>query len=200
MKIGILGGTFDPIHTGHLTLARAAQARFDLSKVLFIPAFAPPHKSKTEIVAEAHHRLRMVEIAVRSEPFFEASDIEIRRQRVSYTVETLCEIKRLIPQSDLYLVLGQDSFAGLRNWHEFDKIQAIVHFLVAPRRMEQSAIKPDFHAPFEWIPMEIYPASASMIRERIQRGEDVRSWLPAGVWDYMESMGIYHRKPSCPSR
>ncbi|MBN1550913.1 nicotinate (nicotinamide) nucleotide adenylyltransferase, partial [bacterium] len=115
MKIGIFGGTFDPIHNGHLIVAQETQQKLHLDKILFIPAKKPPHKPDIYIT-ESHHRLRMVEMAINGNSGFDVSDIEINRQGLSYTIETLETLKS---QGNLTLIMGHDSFQAIETWHRY---------------------------------------------------------------------------------
>ena len=112
MKTGVLGGSFDPIHIGHLILANEIREAAGLDNVLFVPAYSPPHKTASD-TAPGEHRLQMVALAVADNPSFEASDIELRRGGVSYTVETIAELKRERPDDELYFIIGADTVPEL---------------------------------------------------------------------------------------
>ena len=116
MKIGILGGTFSPIHDGHLRLARIYQQELGLEKMLLIPTYQPPHK-QTDHLPDGEHRCRMAELASEGLPGFEVSDIEIRRGGKSYTVDTLTELRELYPEGEFYLLTGSDMFCTVLDWH-----------------------------------------------------------------------------------
>lgn len=115
MKVGIMGGTFNPIHLGHIRLARAAYEQFALDRVLFIPSGDPPHK-KNQPVAKGYHRMKMVELAIKEYPYFEASDIELARDGYSYTSDTLRELHRQNPTEEFYFILGADSLFHMEEW------------------------------------------------------------------------------------
>lgn len=202
MKIGILGGTFDPIHQGHLTLARAAQKQFGLDKVLFVPVFIPPHKSSRRDIVPAPYRYRMVELAIRHEPDFEISHAELDRPDISYTIDTLMTLKKLHSKDELFLILGSDAFLEFASWREPQEIRKLVHFLIAPRK-EEDLKKGKIRLPFEdgvsWVQMPICPISSSDIREKIRRGELLSGLLPATVEDYVRRMNLYQEGRSCPS-
>ena len=116
MRTGILGGTFDPIHLGHLAAAHAAMDCADLDRVIFIPAAVPPHRPAT--AADASDRLEMTRLAIGGEKRFDVSDVEIRRAGVSYTVDTLRELHRLYPKDELFLILGWDAAKLFSTWRE----------------------------------------------------------------------------------
>jgi nicotinate-nucleotide adenylyltransferase len=192
MKIGILGGTFDPVHEGHLTLARAARKQFSLDKVLFIPASVPPHKQNIPSVTPAAFRYRMVELALRGEDRFEISDVEFRRQGPSYTCDTIERLKALYPGDEFFLILGEDNWANLAAWRNPENIRKSATLLVARR---SSAGAREIQAPQEgvlWIDMPETPVAASRIRERIKNRQAlVPGELPAAVEEYIRRMNLY---------
>lgn len=196
MKIGILGGTFDPVHLGHLGLARAAADQFALDKVLFIPAFIPPHKAGRRDLTPAPYRYRMVELAIRPESRFEVSDIEFSRPDLSYTVDTLRGLKDQHPGSEFFLILGEDSLAEFSKWQEPGRILEMARILCAAR---PGVLEPEDAPAHERITMPGCPITSSEIREKVGRGEPVRDLLPEGVWDYIERMKLYAGRNSCSS-
>lgn len=189
MKIGILGGTFDPIHKGHLALARYALKQFKLDRVFFIPAARPPHKKSSKPVASVKHRLAMVRCALRGSKHFKISELEIKRRGPSYTVDTLKAFRRKFPTAKLFLILGQDSYAGLRHWKEPAKIVSFAHLLVAKRR--GSAITKKIPAYVSWLRMPFYIISSSQLREAIKKGEKIDDDLPTTVMRYIKTHHLY---------
>lgn len=191
MKIGIFGGTFDPIHQGHMSLARSAKKQFNLDKIFFVPAFIPPHKSSKQDLTPAPYRYRMVELALRDQPEFEISDAEFNRPEVSYTVETLRLFKRKFPEADVYLVLGADSLAQIPSWKESGEIRKLANLLVARR--------PGIEIPrdskdIQWIEMPEIQISSSQLRERLAKGELFPGEiLPEGVGEYITKMRLYQK-------
>lgn len=131
MKIGIFGGTFNPIHYGHLRAVEEAGEKFGLDRILFIPAGKPPLKSND--LAEAAHRYAMVRLAVKGNPLFEVLDIECRRAGKSYTVNTLEQLRRTYPDADFFFILGIDAFLDIPNWREPEKILSLANFIVLSR-------------------------------------------------------------------
>lgn len=121
MKVGIMGGTFNPIHLGHVRLAKAAYEQFALDKVLFIPSGEPPHK-QDQYVAAGEHRMKMVELAIKDYAYFEVCDIEIMREGYSYTSETLRELHKRNPGEDYFFILGADSLFQMEKWKKADEI------------------------------------------------------------------------------
>jgi nicotinate-nucleotide adenylyltransferase len=190
MKIGILGGTFDPIHEGHLALARQAQKQFCLDKVFFVPASIPPAKTVSRNLTPAPFRYRMVELAIRGEKKFEVSDVELHRPGVSYTVDTLSILRDQYPDAPLYLILGQDSFNEIMKWKEPGRIRELARFLVSRREGANGAAP--FQEGVEWLDMPVTPISSSAVREMIRSGKNLeRGILPKGVEQYIRRMNFY---------
>lgn len=188
-RIGILGGTFDPIHLGHLALAKAAREQFQLDKVLFIPAFIPPHKKDRSDITPAPYRYRMVEMAVSDEPGFEVSDIEFVRPEISYTADTLRRLKALHPDAEFFLILGADSLASLPSWKEPGEIFKMAEILAAKR--QGSTLLPEIEK-VNWIDMPEHPLSSSQIRESLRSGKFTGGkFFPANVEQYIKKMKLY---------
>ncbi|MBI3313133.1 MAG: nicotinate-nucleotide adenylyltransferase [Candidatus Omnitrophica bacterium] len=188
-KIGILGGTFDPIHLGHLSLARHAQKQFHLDKILFIPAFIPPHKASRRDLTPAPYRYRMVELAIQKEPGFEISDLELNRPDISYTVDTLRDLEKKYPRSEFYLIVGSDTLAEIPGWHEGEEIMKKIHFLAARREAGKKIdIPPDKIA---WIDMPVCEISSSTIRSCLEKGQQTSQWLPPSVEAYILENKLY---------
>ena len=191
MRIGIFGGTFDPIHEGHLAVARAARDEFRLDNVLFIPAYIPPHKQSLDLTPSAY-RYRMVEFAIRNEPAFEISDVEISRPGVSYTVDTLRGLHRTFPADEFFWILGADTLKDILTWREPMEVMKLTEFLVAPRKgfsAQTFSLPPACRA--HWIRMREYPFSSSEIRSQIAERKPIGHLLPAGVEDYLRRMKLY---------
>ena len=132
MKIGILGGTFNPVHIGHLILAEEAREKLGLDKIIFVPTALPPHKDNLNI-APAKDRLKMLRLAVASNKFFAVSDIEIKRGGKSYTIDTVKELKKKYPQDSFYFIIGSDLCTYFDGWKDIDQITKAVTFVVATR-------------------------------------------------------------------
>lgn len=131
-RVGLFGGAFDPIHYGHLGLAREALEKFGLERVVFIPANITPHK-RQGTAAPAACRLEMARLAIRGEPSFEVSDIEIKRSGVSYTIDTLSALRQDFPRGEFYMILGRDSFHDLDSWKNYRHLMESCHIVVATR-------------------------------------------------------------------
>ena len=194
MKIGILGGSFDPIHKGHLTLARESQKQLQLEKILFLPALHPPHKSQTKQMpaASGADRTRMVELAIGGEPGWELCDLELRRSGISYTVETLRELKQIyLPPHELFFIAGADSFRDLPNWKDPGEILKLCEWIVAPRPgfPLPEKLPPRFHQ-LQMSPLEI---SASGLRRELEKEKGFTDWIPSQVKPYIEEKKLYRR-------
>jgi nicotinate-nucleotide adenylyltransferase len=195
VRLGILGGTFDPIHFGHIGAAGAAMECAQLDRVLFIPSAQPPHRPAA--VASAAQRLEMCRLAVESHKGFEVSDIEIRRGGPSYTLDTVVELKRANPQDELWLILGWDAAKLFATWHEPAKVKQLASFVVVSR--------PGIPAPHadELIAAGLDPArvvlclrhtpdvSASALRQAIASGESVSGKVPEAVARYIAMRHLY---------
>ena len=188
MKIGILGGTFNPIHNGHLILADEVRQKLKLDKIFFIPVNIPAHKEEKDLLP-ANERLKMVRLALKNNPYFEALDIEIRREGRSYTIDTLRQLHKEYPQADKFVfIVGSDSLNYLNNWKDIAEVMKLAKFVAAAR--------PGY--PLKNIPKNILPlaiesidVSGFRLRQRLKAGESVRYYLPEGVRKYIEKKGLY---------
>lgn len=198
--IGILGGTFDPIHWGHLILAEQARETFSLDKVLFIPAASPPHKSGAA-VSDASCRFEMVSLAIEGNEAFEASRIELDRPGISYTVDTVREIRASIgSECGLYLLVGADEARDFMSWRDPYKIQEMAGIVVAnrPGVSEQDlcrALPKDFADRLIRLNMPSVDICSTDIRERAAEGRSIRYLTPDSVIYYIRSTGLYRGKP-----
>jgi len=209
MKIGVFGGTFDPIHLAHLRVAEEVREGLGLSEIWFIPAGLPPHKQ-----AEPHlsfeERLRLVELAIEGNPGFRALDIEGRRPGPSYTVDTLSELRKSYPKYEFYFLLGLDAFLEIESWHEYRRLPELATLVVvnrAPRDLESALHKapklfPDFKFQkncllgpqnqkiifFQVTPLEI---SSTFIRQALHTGHSIRYLVPENVRLHIEKHRLY---------
>lgn len=208
--IGILGGTFDPVHLGHLHAAAAVRDALGLAEVRLIPAARPPHRSLPQ--ASDRDRLAMVRAAVRGDPGLIADDRELLRQGKSYTIDTLIELRHESPDRPLYLILGADAFAGLPSWHRWRELGDYAQLVVVDRpgaaparptelRPDELAQHRDADAPpgaragqVLFLAVPPWPIAASEIRARLGRGEAVSDLLPAAVLAYIQSHHLYQRQ------
>lgn len=192
MKIGILGGTFDPIHFGHLQLARNAQLQFSLDKVILVPAYQPPHKQELSSLTSAQDRYEMVRLAIEGEHFLELSDCELQRKGVSYTFDTLREFENKYPGGTFFLILGKDAFENIDAWHRAVDLKKKVRFLVADRGGREAQAPGG--ARTEWIRMPLCPISASGIRETIKQGGSVDPYVSSKVLEYIHAHKLYQKR------
>ncbi len=196
MNIGVLGGTFDPVHIGHLVVAEEARTKLGLSEVLFVPAGQPWLKQDRDI-APAIHRVEMVRRAIADNPYFTISTLEVDRPSPSYTVDTLTVLqKQLGSKASLFFILGRDTLADLPFWEEPRKVVELCRLVVPPRlgsrdlRHLEEAI-PGLLERVIQLDMPVIGISSSQIRQRIARGLSIRYLVPAGVEEYITEQRIY---------
>ncbi|MDP1853575.1 MAG: nicotinate-nucleotide adenylyltransferase [Candidatus Omnitrophota bacterium] len=187
MKIGILGGTFNPIHFGHLILGEQVLWQLRLDKVIFIPTFMPPHKSNRDIIS-ASHRLKMIQLAVRENSHFLVSDIEIKRKGKSYTVDTLREIKKNYPQARLFFICGSDLVNEIPTWKNVDEIYKLAKFVLAKRPGFGKRLSGKNFLKINVAQVDI---SSSLIRELVREGRSIRYLLPQNVREYIIKNKLY---------
>ena len=195
VRVGILGGTFDPIHVGHLLVAEDARVGLDLEEVVFIPTGQPWMKSG-RILSPAHHRVNMVRISIASNPFFRVSSIEIDRPGPTYTVDTLREMRHeLGGEDDLYFILGSDSSEKFHQWKEPEEIMKLCTLAVVPRpgslEHDLSAITPSKSGKAVLLEGPMVGISGTEIRRRVSLGLSVRYLVPDEVGSYMHRYGLY---------
>ena len=193
MRLGILGGTFDPIHLGHLAAAHAAMDCEHLDRVLFIPTGVPPHRPPT--VADAKQRIEMCRLATAGEERFEVSDIEVRRKGVSYTVDTLRELRRLHPEAKLFLILGWDAAKLFASWHEPEEVRRLAEVVIVTR----PGTGPPAGTSDIVCERPTPDVSASAVRAAIASGERVTDGLPEAVAAYVAKHHLYmdNQKVGC---
>ena len=222
MKIGILGGTFNPIHCAHLGIAREAQQRFGLDRVLFIPAADPPHKDVADEVS-FEHRLAMVEAAIHGVTGFVATDLEMRRHGKSFSVDTLEILKHQYPQDTFYFIIGMDSYRDIATWKDVPRLFSLCHLVVTTR---PGIVLPD---PLEPLPIAIrkdfcyhdqadkirhksghyvfflaetqLDISSTDIRRKLLEGQPIEDLVPTAVAAYINQHQLYRQtsSPRSPS-
>ena len=196
MRIGILGGTFNPPHLGHLVCAQEAYIQLELERVILIPARQPPHKPVDEEPG-AEHRLELCRLAVEDDPRFEVSELELNREGPSYTVDTLSSVRSSAPDTDLYLILGGDIAAGLPDWHEPERVLSLATVAVAKRRgtprelVEQSLARLRVGERTMFFHMPRIGVSSTLIRERVGARQSIRYLVPDKVAGYIAEEGLY---------
>lgn len=216
-KIGMLGGTFDPVHEGHLAVARTVLARCNLDLLLFVPALAPPHKERR--LTSFGHRLAMLEAAVGDDPRLSISLIEAERPAPSYTVDTLRELRRRLGSRQLYLIIGADMFAEIRLWYHYRELFQLAHLIVVARPgfplvdmadrvaalpgpfshdpAAQAWLRDDGFRIF-YLPDVAIQVSSSQVRALLAQGKPVTGFLPAPVQEYIRQHRLYG--PTDPGR
>ena len=187
MKIGILGGTFNPIHMGHLIMAEEVLQKIGLAKVIFVPTNMPPHKEDGEIIP-AVYRLKMLRLAISGNPHFSVSDIEIKRGNLSYTIDTIKELNKIYRGNELYFIIGSDLFKYLNEWKDLKEIIALVKFIVATRPGYPLENLPDYMTTINIRAVDI---SAFQIRQCIKQNRSFRYLVPEAVWHYVLKKKIY---------
>jgi nicotinate-nucleotide adenylyltransferase len=196
VRIGILGGTFNPPHLGHLVCAQEAYIQLELDRVILIPAREPPHKP-VEDEPGPEHRLELCRLAVHGDPRFDVSEIELNREGPSYTVDTLSLLHASAPDTDLSLILGGDIAAGLPDWHEPERVLSLATVAVAKRRgtprerVERSLARLSGGQRTRFFRMPRIGVSSTFIRERVRRGEPIRYLVPDPVAGYIAEKGLY---------
>lgn len=217
-RIGVFGGTFNPIHNCHLTIARQARQRLKLDLILFIPTGDPPHKAQ-ESLAPARHRLEMVRLAVASDPGFSCSELEARRAGKSYSIDTIHLLRTEYPKAELFFIIGLDAFLEVAGWKQAEELIKHTHFVVVSRpgmhfsdlsRMPLlPSTDPTLLAAFDNGPIDRLdipltsvtalilfrlppcPISASEIRLCLRNGQSVANWLPDSVESYILCHELY---------
>ena len=198
MKIGIMGGTFDPIHFGHLATAEAVREIFTLDEIIFIPAARPPHKLGRNVTDEKH-RLAMTILATRSNKFFRVSDMELKRTGLSYTLDTVNELHKIFGDSaEIFFIIGADSLADLPKWHAARELVNKCHFIATTRQgvdIDFSAVENFFGAAaVEHIHRVTTPGleiSSTDLREKVRLGLSIKYLVPESVEDYILSEKLY---------
>ena len=181
-KIGIYGGTFDPVHHAHLILARFALEKFALERIIFVPTRVSPHKNAS--VATPETRLQMLRSAIESEPQFEVDDCELERDPPSYTIDTVQTLEEKHPGAHLFLLIGDDNLAGLPSWRGFEDLRHMVTFIVLQR-----AFTPVAH---EYLSVDRrIDISATEIRQRMASGRTIHFLVPRAVEEIIRARGLY---------
>lgn len=198
-RIGVFGGSFDPVHMGHLTIAQDAVEQLELDRLIFVPAAVPPHK-QSHTLADGKHRLEMLRLAAESNPAFEVSDMELKRGGVSYTFETMQQVQAEHPGAELFFIIGLDSLVELHLWRDIDALLeqcTVVPFARGGENPQDAADK--IRLSGDWkaklmkrlIRIHEIEISASEIRMRLAEGLSIRYLVPPEVEMYIFEHGLY---------
>jgi nicotinate-nucleotide adenylyltransferase len=198
-RLAIMGGTFDPIHIGHLRMAYAVQQQLAFDKVVFLPAYIPPHK-QTPDFASWEDRLAMVQMAIQSYADFVVSSLEFDRGGISYTYDTVNFLQELWPDAEIYLIIGEDSLTQLFTWYRVQDLLRLVHFVAAerPGYEGEEGVARLTKAYGSWAAEKIIHAevpetavSSTEIRKRLREGKPIRGMVPMAVERYIYERGLY---------
>ncbi|GIM29220.1 putative nicotinate-nucleotide adenylyltransferase [Clostridium polyendosporum] len=197
-KVGIFGGTFDPIHIGHLYIACEAQRELGLDELVFMPSGNPPHKQNKEITY-GHIRYEMVSIAINEYPNFKVSDFEVNKKDLSYTFETLEYIKGQFDEAELYFITGADCLIDIDKWKNVNRILELSNFVVFSRPgyskdkllKQKEKVESKYNKQIILLDLLHIEISSSLIRERIKKGWCVEFFLPSGVNRFIKELNLY---------
>lgn len=197
-KVGIMGGTFNPIHMGHLIIAEKAREQFQLDEILFIPCGVPYMKDNKEVLS-GEIRAEMTKLAIEENPFFDISMMEVEKEGNTYTYETLNRLHDKHPNTEFYFILGADSLWAVEDWKEPGKIFAGCHILAAVRDNKTSEdmekqvayLKEKYGASIFLLQTNRIEISSSMIREAVRDGKSIRYLVPVAVYDYIIKNKLY---------
>lgn len=204
MRIAILGGTFDPIHNGHLAAARSVCSTFHTDEVHFVPAYSAPHKQSQESTS-AFHRFAMVALATTAIDGFRVSTIEVDALEKRYTVETLQKMRSMDPNAELLFIVGTDMYAEFETWKNYRTVLSLAHLVVVHRpgfsfredlapyqvlQKGQTVTLPATSTVF-YLPFVEQPVSSTAIRDACRRGDDASLWVPPSVWTYINKHKLY---------
>lgn len=186
--VGILGGTFNPIHLGHLVIAEQVFSQLHLNKVLFLPDKIPPHRGvkKTQPIS-SEDRIEMIKLAIEENMHFDLDLTDVNRGGISYTYETIKILKACNPDTEFYFIIGGDMVENLPKWSHIDELMQMVHFVgVCRKGFEKTS-----NYPIIWVNTPELEISSSMIREAVKSGKSIKYLVPKSVEDYIKDRGLY---------
>ncbi|CRZ34398.1 nicotinate-nucleotide adenylyltransferase [Herbinix hemicellulosilytica] len=197
-KVGIMGGTFNPIHNGHLFLAEHAYDQAKLDYILFMPTMNPPHKADIDVLS-AEHRLNMVKLAIKDNPNFVLSDIELNRPGITYTSDTLKILKEKEPDTEFYFIVGADSLMMMTQWKDPQTVFNLSILVAGGRenysleqlRKQANYLEKTYNGKIILLDMPYIGISSELIRERIAKNKSVRYYVPDEVLDYIKRHNLY---------
>lgn len=197
-RVGIMGGTFNPVHNGHLFLAEHAFEQVNLDYVLFMPTMNPPHKTNEDIIP-AEHRLNMVKMAIKGNPNFILSDLELNRPGLSYTSDTLKILKEKESDTEFYFIAGADSLMMITHWKDPQTIMELSTLVIGgredytPDQLKEQAkyLEKTYNAKIIFLDMPLIEISSEKIRQRIMKGKSIRYYVPDEVLSYIKLHNLY---------
>ncbi len=198
MKVGIMGGTFDPIHNGHLILAEHSRIQFDLARVLFIPTGKPPHKGQKDI-SSVNYRYDMTLLAINTNPYFFLSPIEIQREGITYTIDTIRYLQYKHEDMDFYFILGADSFCDIDKWKDYRELLSLCKFIVAKRpdwnndKLEDKIkeLNKIYNDSIYLLETPLINISSTEIRDKMKKKSSIKYLVPETVELYIKKNGLY---------
>ncbi|MEY4494630.1 MAG: hypothetical protein RL570_745 [Actinomycetota bacterium] len=188
IRLGVMGGTFDPIHYGHLVAASEAASAFGLDKVLFVPTGEPWQK---QTITDADHRLAMTKLAIAGNSLFEISTVDVLRAGPTYTIDTLREIHESNPEADLYFITGADSIAQIDSWKDSSQIWPLAHFVGVTRPGHSLEVPKSAAGDVSLLEIPALAISSTDIRARVESGKPIDYLLPDSVIDYIHANNLY---------
>lgn len=195
-RIGVMGGTFDPLHMAHIAAAEEARLRFGLDRVIFVPAGRPPHKADRP-VSDPEHRYQMTRLGTAGYTQFEVSRTEIDRPGPSYSVDTIRALREEFgPEAEIYFIAGADEILDIESWHESDALPELARFVALPRQgfdlgQLESRLPARFLASIDMLPIREMHVSATDVRQRVAEGRPISHLVPSGVEEYIHKHGLY---------
>lgn len=200
-KVGIMGGTFDPIHNGHLILAEYARTQFGLDRILFIPAGIPPHKNKNNITPDIY-RYNMTVLAINSNKHFYISSMEMEREGITYTIDTIKHLKSKYRDTDFYFLLGADSLLQIHKWRNYEELLELCNFIVAKRPdydndnldLVIERLNEQYKGHIYILDAPLIDISSTEIRDRVKNGLSIKYLVPESVETYIYKSGLYGHK------
>lgn len=192
-NIGLMGGTFNPIHLGHLLAAKEAKKKFSLEKVIFIPSNLSPHKEDKDLIS-ASHRFKMIALALEGEEGFSVSNIEIERGGKSYTIDTIREFSKIYDkQAKFYFIAGIDAINEIDTWKDFDKLIGVCCFVGVARPESKLCLAQKYLKAVSLLNVRTLPVSSTEIRERVKKGIPINDLVPNKVANYIAEHGLYRK-------
>ncbi|MDY4607700.1 MAG: nicotinate (nicotinamide) nucleotide adenylyltransferase [Eubacterium sp.] len=196
MKIGLYGGAFNPVHNGHLALAEHFKNALELERLIFIPTHVPPHKSVDGLVS-GEHRINMLSLALSGLDYCSVSDIEFRREGKSYTYDTVCELKKIYPDDEFFLIVGADQYFDFQKWYRADELLRQVTVCSAARENNQYRQMLEYKSKHDNMQntvvcnFDVTEISSSKIRNMISTGQSVTEFVPDSVLWYIKENNLY---------